>query len=182
MAYLSKKSLLEAYSQLSKLTSDPSAQGATQATSALRYIFALDEFTKKFDRDCDTSNKDDREAFITFVGNVVSVNKDYYTANFFNSLKDNPDYAVGSNFFSVNVVKNSMVNTTTEFTFPKRGNNPLFIVKGGHLIENDTLLPNIREYLHTPLLRNAFAVWLVRSVPINSDDIYNSILNILKER
>ena len=182
MAYLSKKSLLEAYSQLSKLTSDPSAQGATQATSALRYIFALDEFTKKFDRDCDTSNKDDREAFITFVGNVVSVNKDYYTANFFNSLKDNPDYAVGSNFFSVNVVKNSMVNTTTEFTFPKRGNNPLFIVKGGHLIENDTLLPNIREYLHTPLLRNAFAVWLVRSVSINSDDIYNSILNILKER
>lgn len=83
MAYLSKKSILSAYSQLSQLTSDPSAQGATQVTSALRYIFALDEFTKKFGKDCNTTNKEDRDSFISFVGNVVSINKDCYTANFF---------------------------------------------------------------------------------------------------
>lgn len=182
MAYLSKKSLLDAYGQLSKLTSDPSAQGATQATSALRYIFALDEFTKKYSRDCDTSNKEDRDAFISFVGNVVSVNKDFYTANFFNALKENPDYAVGSNFFSVNVVRNSLVSPNTEFEFPQRGNNPLFIVKGGKLIENEKFLPNIRKFLHTPILRNAFAIWLVRSESLNPDDIFNSILVALKTR
>lgn len=98
MAYLSKKAILSAYSQLSRLTDDPSAQGATQVTSALRYLFALDEFTKKFGKDCDTSKREDRDAFIEFVGNVVSVNNDYYTANFFNSLKGNQDYSVGSQY------------------------------------------------------------------------------------
>ena len=182
MAYLSKKSILSAYSQLSQLTSDPSAQGATQVTSALRYIFALDEFTKKFGKDCDTTNKEDRDSFISFVGNVVSINKDCYTANFFNAIKDNPDYAVGSNFFSVNVVKNSVVNPNTEFTFPKRGNNPLFIVQAGHLFEKTELLSNLREYLTTSELRNAFAVWLVRFLPIDQNDIFESIVNNLKTR
>lgn len=182
MAYLSKNSILSAYSQLSQLTSDPSAQGATQITSALRYIFALDEFTKKFGRSCDTSNKEDRDAFISFVGNVVSINKDYYTANFFNAIKDNADYAVGSNFFSVNVVKNSVVNPNTDFNFPKRGNNPLFTVKGGRLIENTVLLSNLKEYLNSPELRNAFAVWLVRFLPIDQKDIFGSIVNNLKDR
>lgn len=182
MAYLSKKSILSVYSQLSQLTSDPSAQGATQVTSALRYVFALDEFTKKFGKDCDTTNKEDRDSFISFVGNVVSINKDCYTANFFNAIKENPDYAVGSNFFSVNVVKNSIVNPNTEFTFPKRGNNPLFIVQAGHLIEKTELLSNLKEYLNTSELRNAFAVWLVRSLPINQNDIFESIVNNLKAR
>lgn len=182
MAYLSKKSILSAYSQLSQLTSDPSAQGATQVTSALRYIFALDEFTKKFGKDCDTSNKEDRDSFISFVGNVVSINKDCYTANFFNAIKENPDYAVGSNFFSVNVVKNSIVNPNTEFTFPKRGNNPLFIVQAGHIIEKTELLSNLKEYLNTSELRNAFAVWLVRFLPLNQNDVFESIVNNLKAR
>lgn len=57
MGYLSKDTILRAYEELSHLTNDPSAQGATQATSALRYVFALDEFTKRYKRDCDTSDK-----------------------------------------------------------------------------------------------------------------------------
>ena len=182
MAYLSKKAILSAYGQLSRLTDDPSAQGATQVTSALRYLFALDEFTKNFGKDCDTSKREDRDAFIEFVGNVVSVNNDYYTANFFNSLKGNQDYSVGSNFFSVNVVKNSVVNPNTEFDFPKRGNNPLFVVKGGCLIEKNDLLPNLKEYLRTPELRNAFAVWLMRFQPINKEDVFVSIIDGLKKR
>lgn len=182
MGYLSKAAILRAYKALSELTNDPSSQGATQITSALRYIFALDEFTKKYGRDCDTSKKDDRDSFISFVGNVVAINKEYYTANFFNSLKENQDYAVGSNFFSVNVVKNSIVNPTAEFPFPKRGNNPLFLVKGGCLIEKEELLSNLREYLNTPTLCNAFAVWLMRFESLNKDDIYGSILDGLKNR
>lgn len=182
MGYLSKAAILRAYKALSELTNDPSSQGATQITSALRYIFALDEFTKKYGRDCDTSKKDDRDSFISFVGNVVAINKEYYTANFFNSLKENQDYAVGSNFFSVNVVKNSIVNPIAEFPFPKRGNNPLFLVKGGCLIEKEELLSNLREYLNTPTLCNAFAVWLMRFESLNKDDIYGSILDGLKNR
>jgi hypothetical protein len=182
MAYLSKKAILSAYSQLSRLTDDPSAQGATQVTSALRYLFALDEFTKKFEKDCDTSKREDRDAFIEFVGNVVSVNNDYYTANFFNSLKGNQDYSVGSNFFSVNVVKNSVVNPNTDFDFPKRGNNPLFVVKAGCLIEKSDFIPNLKEYLRTPELRNAFAVWLMRFQPLDKEDVFVSIINGLKNR
>mgnify|MGYP000759848981 CR=1 FL=1 len=182
MAYLSKKAILSAYSQLSRLTDDPSAQGATQVTSALRYLFALDEFTKKFGKDCDTSKREDRDAFIEFVGNVVSVNNDYYTANFFNSLKGNQDYSVGSNFFSVNVVKNSVVNPNTDFDFPKRGNNPLFVVKAGCLIEKSDFIPNLKEYLRTPELRNAFAVWLMRFQPLDKEDVFVSIINGLKNR
>ncbi len=182
MGFLSKAALLRAYKALSELTNDPSAQGATQATSALRYIFALDEFTKKYGRNCDTTNKDDREAFISFVGNVVSINSELYSANFFNAIKNNPDYAVGSNFFSVNVVKNSTVNPNTDFTFPKRGNNPLFIVKDGTLIEKPDLLVNLKEYLHTPELRNEIAVWLMRFEALDNSDIYNSLVEGLKKR
>lgn len=182
MGFLSKAALLRAYNAMSELTNDPSAQGATQVTSALRYLFALDEFTKEYGRCCDTSNKEDRDAFISFVGNVVSLNNDLYTANFFNAIKDNSDYAVGSNFFSVNVVKNSTVNPNTDFPFPKRGNTPLFIVKGGCLIENPELLVNLREYLHTPILRNAFAVWLMRFEALDQNDVFNSIVVGLKNR
>ena len=181
MGYFSKAVILRAYKELSQLTNDPSAQGATQATSALRYIFALDEFTQKYNRDCDTSNKEDRDAFISFVGNVVSVNKEFYTANFFNAIKDNQDYAVGSNFFSVNVVRNSLENSNKDFAFPKRGNNPLFVVRGGHLIEKVEMLPNLRVYLHTPILRSAFAIWLVRFDEIDGNNKFSSITtNLLK--
>ena len=182
MGYLPKAAVLRAYKELSHLTNDPSAQGATQATSALRYLFALDEFTKEMNKPCDTSNKDDRDKFISYVGNVVSINSDLYTANFFNAIKDNPDYAVGSNFFSVNTVKNSLINTNDEFPFPKRGNSPLFVVKGGVLIEKKDLLPNVVSFLHTPELRNAFAVWLVRNNRIDSTDIFGSIISALTSR
>ena len=87
MQYLSKETILSAYKLLSKLTSDPSAQGATKVTSSLRYLFALDQFFKSFGKPCNTQNKEDRDKFIEFVGVVVAVNDNLYTANFFNSLK-----------------------------------------------------------------------------------------------
>lgn len=182
MGYLSKASLLRVYEALSELTNDPSAQGATQVTSALRYLFALDEFTKAYERSCDTSRKDDRESFITYVGNVVAINNELYTANFFNSIKNNPDYAVGSNFFSVNTVKNSTVDPNTSFPFPKRGHNPLFYIKGGKLIEEPNLLKNLKEYLHTPDLQNAFAVWLIRFESLDKNDIFKSLVKALQKR
>lgn len=64
MAYIDKKSLLAAYKVLSHNTSSPSSQGATQFISAIRYLFALDRFVLKGNKNCDTKEKEDRELFI----------------------------------------------------------------------------------------------------------------------
>ena len=73
MAYIDKKSLLTAYKVLSHNTSSPSSQGATQFISAIRYLFALDRFVLKNNKNCDTKEKEDRELFIK----VSSINSIY---------------------------------------------------------------------------------------------------------
>lgn len=171
MAYLSKETILNAYRCLSQLTADPSAQGATQATSSLRYLFALSHFVLKNNRPCNTQEKEDRNEFIQYVGEVVAIDKQYYTANFFNAIKDNPDYAVGSNFFSVNTVKNSLVNPNKSFDFPKRGSSPLFSVQDGKLIERKDLFHNISSVLSTSQLKASFALWLGRNLELDSSDL-----------
>lgn len=175
MAYFSKETVIAAYNYLSNLTDDPSAQGATQATSALRYLFALDEYFTKYSKNCSTKTKSDKDEFIKFVGNVVAINKTYYTANFFTAIKDNSDYAVGSNFFSVNTVKTSLENPSGEYPFPKRGNSPLFAVADGELIRKPSLFKNVNSILHNDGLRRAFAIWLLRARAINKDSLFDSI-------
>ena len=98
MAYISKDTLLAAYKKLSTLSADPSAQGATQKVSTIRYFIALDMFYRQFGRECNVKDKNDAAAYIENVGKVVSVNGSLYTSNFFYPLNDNSDYAVGSNF------------------------------------------------------------------------------------
>lgn len=179
MNYFSKDTILSAYRELSKLTPDPSTQGATQATSSLRYLFALDQFYKKFGHPCNTQKKEDRENFIKFVGDVVAVNDIHYTANFFNAIKNDEDYKVGSNFFSVNTVKTSIENNTKDYDFPKRGNSPLFVIRDGELIEKKEYLPNLLSILSNIDLRSAFAIWLVRDFEIDYNDIYNAVRECL---
>ena len=175
MAYLSKQAILIAYGKLAKLTDDPSAQGATQVTSAIRYLLALDNFYKKFGRSCDTSKQEDKNLFIEFVGTVVAISDNYYTVNFFNSFKKSLDFSTGSNFFSVNAVKSSTINPKLEFEFPKRGNFPLFIIKNGELIEKQELLPNIDHYLHNLELKTAFTIWLARYAEVNPNSFYEDL-------
>lgn len=182
MAYISKVNILAAYRQLSKLTNDPSAQGATQATSSLRYFFALANFYTKFSRPCNTRLKEDKEWFIKFVGDVVSINDNYYTANFFNALKKDADYKVGSNFFSVNVVKTSLENSSKDYVFPKRGNSPLFIVRNGELILREDYFNNISSILYNSELCSAFCIWLVRNDKVDESNVYESIRQILTDR
>lgn len=183
MAFLSKANILAAYSQLSKLTTDPSAQGATQVTSSLRYLFALARFCTKFQRQfCNTRAVEDKSNFINFVGEVVAVNDNLYTANFYNSIKDDSDYKVGSNFFSVNVVKTSIENTGKTYDFPKRGNSPLFQVRSGDLLLKSEYFNNIGTILFNRELCSAFAIWLVRNSDIETSDPYSSIRNILVEK
>lgn len=180
--YLSKNTILRAYAELSKLTNDPSAQGATQVTSSLRYLFALDEFTKAFNRPCNTQDRSDRDKFITFVGNVVSIGNNLYTANFFHSIKSASDFAVGSNFFSVNTVKTSLENKSREYEFPKRGNSPLFIIQDGKLIERASMLNNLNSLLSSNLLKTSFALWLARNIEVSKEDFLNSLLHNLRKR
>lgn len=181
MAFLSKQTILSAYRSLSKLTNDPSAQGATQATSALRYLFALDAFTKIYARDCDTRDKNDKDEFIRLVGRVVSIGNNLYTTNFFNSIKESADFSVGSNFFSVNTVKNSLENENKEYDFPKRGNTPLFKITNGKLSERPKLLANVDSFLSTAELKNAFALWLVREKDLDDTNPNDAIYNALSE-
>lgn len=175
MAYLSKQAILIAYGKLANLTDDPSAQGATQVTSAIRYLLALDNFYKRFGRSCDTSKQEDKNLFIEFVGTVVAISDNYYTVNFYNSFKQSSDFSIGSNFFSVNAVKSSTINPKLEFKFPKRGNFPLFIIKNGELIEKQELLPNIDHYLHNLELKTAFIIWLARYAEINPNSFYEDL-------
>ncbi len=182
MPYISKENIIAAYRHLSQLTNDPSAQGATQVTSSLRYLFALAHFYTIFSRPCNTRAKDDKDNFIKFVGEVVAINDNYYSANFFNAIKDDADYKVGSNFFSVNVVKNSLENSSKDYVFPKRGNSPLFLVRNGELILKDEYFDNISSILNSSDLCSAFCIWLVRNDNIDKSDTYGSIKQILSDR
>ena len=174
--YIAKKSILKAYKNLSGLTYDPKAQGATQRVSALRYFIALDAYYAKSRKDCDTNNALDKSAFTENVGAVVSVTKDKYTSNFYYPLAESGnDYNCGSNFYSVNVVKESKANPSVIHDFPRRGKNPLFEVQNGVLKRNIPYYKNIGYYLNNePKMFASLVVWLARNFYLGGND-YNSI-------
>ena len=69
---------------------------------------------------------------------------------FFTDIKDEKDYKVGSNFFSVNVVKESIANPVVLHDFPRRTKDAaLFNVQNGVLSINETLYKNIKKYIKT---------------------------------
>ena len=172
MGYIAKGSLLKAYLRLSHLSDNPTAQGATQRISALRYFVALDQFYFEHGRDCDTKINSDKDLFSSYVGNVVSVTKDLYTSNFYYPLqKSSGDFNCGSNFYSVNVVKISRANPYTLNYFPRRGNYPLMEVKDGVLIKNSSYYKNISFYLNDNSENcAAFVVWLIRNEYIDKEN------------
>lgn len=124
--YFGKKFLLNLYKKLSILYpgDDIAAQGGTQFVSALKYFLATDEFEKLMKRPCDTKEKDDKDLFVKCVGSVVYLsNIDskvlFCTKNFANSFGESKDFDVGSNFFSANVLPQSMLKDDI-FQFPSR--------------------------------------------------------------
>ena len=174
MAYLSKETVLGAYKVLSTLSPDPLAQGATQRISVIRYLLALDMFYKANNRPCDTQDKSDAAEYIKNVGKVVAVNDTQYTPNFYYPLKKNSDYAVGSNFYSVNVVHDSVANGGAKLDFPRRGSNPTPImnVQSGKLYEDKSLLPNIKEFIRTDEHKGALVIWLLRNTNLSNGSFY----------
>lgn len=172
MGYFSKEAILKAYKQLSKLSADPTAQGATQRVSALRYFVALDNFYAVFHKDCDTKNSSHKESYTGYVGDVIEVTEDLYTGNFYFPLSSSQgDYNVGSNFYSVNVVAMSKSNPTMAYDFPRRGKNPLMEVQNGVLLRKLDYYPNLSHYLNNNVdMKAAFVVWLLRGEYISNNN------------
>lgn len=179
MAYLSKETVLNAYKVLSTLSADPLAQGATQRISAIRYLLALDMFYKTHNRPCDTQDRSDAAEYIENVGKVVAVNDTQYTTNFYYPLKTNSDYAVGSNFYSVNVVHESVANGGAKLVFPRRGSTPIMNVQSGKLYEDKNLIPNIKGFIGTDEHKIALVVWLLRNSNLGNGPIYVEAKNAL---
>lgn len=162
MGYLPKAILLKAYSTLSTLTEDHK-QGQTQIVSAVRHLVAFDMFYKKYGEDCDLADVDNRELFVDNVREIVNIEDDIYTTNFYTTLKPLYDCAVGSNFFSAGVVKNSRENTRATYDYPTRGQFPLFQVRNYELIRNTHYYKNLSKYLFNDSLKSAFIIWLLRA-------------------
>ena len=176
MAYLSKKTLLEAYKVLSELSEDPTVQGATQKVSAIRYFLALDMFYKKFNRECNTRDADDKAEFITNVNTIVALEDNWYTANFYAPLTFHQgDSAVGSNFYSVGAVKNSLTNPAIKINYPQRGNKPLFEIQNGILYEREDFLENFTFYVPNNKFKCALALWICRERYVQIEDIYSTL-------
>lgn len=182
MGYISKQNIITAYKVLSTNTSTPTSQGATQYISAIRYLFALDRFYNNFKRGCDTKEKKDKEAFIKYVGEIVKINNEYYTSNFHLDIKNDSDYKVGSNFFSVNVVKDSLVNTSLLLNFPRRSKDgEVFKIQNGILSTENSLFKNIGKYITSYECKIAFAIWLCRDIQFQDEISSTSILNQLNK-
>lgn len=162
MAYIPKGLVIKSYLSLSALTEDHK-QGQTQIVSAIRHLFALDMFYKANGTDCDLKNADERNLFIENVRHLVSIRDEYYTTNFYTTIKPLEDCGVGSNFTSAGVVNNSRQNTTQVYDYPTRGQYPLFNVRNAVLIRNISYYKNIKHYLSTETIRCAFVIWVLRN-------------------
>ncbi len=184
MGYISKELLQKAYKELSSLTEDH-LQGQTQIVSMLRYLFAFDMFCKKNKTgECDLNISKNKKDFVQYVSRIVNIYNDYYTTNFYTTIKPSSDCGVGSNFFSAGVVNNSRQNKRDVYDYPTRGQNPLFKVKANVLIRDFDYYNNINYYLNTDALKQAFAIWLLRNDDIVSLDekiIKNTLVGIFSK-
>lgn len=181
MAYLSKELILKSYLTLSALTEDHK-QGQTQIVSAIRHLFALDMFYKSEEKDCDLNNNDDKSLFVENVKKLVNIKDDYYTTNFYTTIKPIEDCGVGSNFTSAGVVNNSKQNTSQTYDYPTRGQHPLFNVRNAVAIRRQEYYKNIRHYLNSETIRAAFAIWILRNeyfAELNLNTINRKLQSIL---
>lgn len=169
---------------------DIEAQGGTQFVSELKYFFAADEFKKKMNRGCDTQVKSDKDFFIKCVGSMVYLSAEnsellFFTKNFANSFGESKDYNVGSNFFSVNVVKTSM-HSELSLRFPERHAELLSVTKGKIDISPvgyENIATN-KDYLGSSIKKFAILfLWLNRYTNfVSKDSIYSDCLKQLKDK
>lgn len=172
MKYLAKDTLLWAYKKLSTLSEDPSLQGATQKISAIRYALALDMFYKQNNRECDTRDSKDKAEFANYINRIVAISDKLYTPNFYIPLASHlGDCAVGSNFYSVGAVKNSLMNPSLIISYPQRGNKPLFEIQNGKLYRRSEMVSNINSYIPLDEHKFALALWIIGKSELESSNI-----------
>lgn len=185
MGYLNKNAILKAYKGLSKLSVDPTLQGATQKVSIIRHFLALDSFFNQFHRNCDTRSKEDRKEFIDKVGHVCTVYKDFYSTNFYFPLKESRDCNVGSNFYSAGQVKISLSAPNEIHPYPTRGGHkPLFEIQNGVLQRKLFMYVNFNDYVTSVEERVVLIVWLLRKtyIPDDSDEILDNFKEALSNQ
>lgn len=173
MAYLSKSTILKAYKLLSSID-DEKQQGLTQKVSALKYLSALDLYYKNYQTNCDLKKAESKELFSTYVGEIVKINDDYCTKDFFTNISPNGrDYDCGSNFYSQSSIKDSRTNPAKTFLYPKRsGWQPVMDVKDQVLIYRPDYYDNCFSfYLFDSTLRLAFILWILRFENIQTEDL-----------
>ena len=183
MAYLPKELILKSYLALSSLTEDHK-QGQTQIVSAVRHFFALDMFFKEKGKDCNLNSLEDKNIFIKNVKKLVNVKGDYYTTNFYTTIKPIDDCGVGSNFTSVGVVNNSKQNTSQIYDYPTRGQYPLFKVHNAVVTRETSYYKNIKHYLNTEKICAAFAIWILRNeyfTELNLSAIKTNLLSFVSQ-
>jgi len=158
-------------------------QGLTQKVSALKYASALDMFYKKYDKNCDLKQSSNRDLFASYVGDIVKINEDFCTKDFYLSVSLNGrDFDCGSNFYSQSSVKDSKTNPYNTFLYPKRsGWKAVMDVKNQELIYRpDYYNDAFSFYLGSSELRLAFIVWLLRFERINEKNIVGLIKTLRK--
>ena len=182
MAYLAKSTVLEAYKLLSNIDSEKQ-QGLTQKVSALKYASALDLYYKNYNKNCDLKISSNRDLFSSYVGEIVMINDDYCTKDFYLSVSLNGrDFDCGSNFYSQSSVKDSKTNPNNIFLYPKRsGWKPVMDIKNQVLIYRpDYFRDAFSYYLGASELRLAYMVWLLRFERIDEENL-NGLLTALKK-
>ena len=183
MAYLAKSTVLKAYQLLSDIDSDK-RQGLTQKVSALKYASALDIYFRRHNQNCDLKQSSNRDLFASCVGEIVKINDEYCTKDFFLSVSPNGrDFDCGSNFFSQTSVKDSKTNSYKTFLYPKRsGWQPIMDIQNQVLVYRSDYLHNaFSSYLGSAEQRLAFIVWLLRFAEIaedNMDGIKSALNNL----
>ena len=173
MAYLAKSTVLHAYKVLSNIDSEKQ-QGLTQKVSALKYISALDLYFKDNGHNCDLKESSNRDSFASYVGDIVKINNEYCTKDFYLSISPNGrDFDCGSNFYSQSSVKDSKTNPYNTFLYPKRsGWKPVMDIQNQVLIyRSDYLNECFSYYLGSSDLRLAFIIWLLRFRQISEENL-----------
>lgn len=180
--FFSKSVLIAAYKELSHLTDNPAKQGQTQITSGLKYVMALGRFAHAEQHDFNTKDKDEKESFNSYVGEIVALDDGWATSNFFDGFTRQKDFGIGSNLYSAGVVPLSLENPTRTYQYPRRqGSSPLFEVKDGHLLTNTIHPESMAGYLSTPALRASFIVWLCRYYEMPDSATAESVFSELKK-
>lgn len=173
--FISKENLIEAFKHIHLLySSNPdelTKQGCTQFFSGMRYFLATSAFEKRNMKSMvDSTNLQDKSIFVEYVGELVSINEDEYTCNFYNDFKQDEDYKVGSNFFSAGFVDDSRKNPAVIYEYPSRDKSNIILkaTNGKFKIAEAGPTAFKRKYLQQKNFNCALVIWLIRNENIES--------------